>query len=81
MFWSTNKRKRNTKSKTIIVQCPNIIIVLALLGVILKTEDITTQKGDFFTTKNEKGTPDLTSPYVYSLFKIVLMKQIFEKNK
>ena len=31
--------------------------------------------------KVKKGTPDLASPYLHSLFKIVLIKQIFEKNK
>ena len=28
----------------------------------------------------KKGTPNLTSPYVYSLFTFVLIKQIFLKN-
>ena len=40
------------------------------------------QKGHFFTTKKlKRGTPYLTSPYVHCLFIIVLIEQIFERNK
>ena len=52
-------------------------------GVILETEGSVwkIQKRDFFTAKKVKGTPNLTFPYVHSLFAIVLIKQTFEKNK
>ena len=53
-------------------------------GVILETEGSIQkmQKGHFFTSKKLKiGTPNLTSPYVHSIFTVVLIKQIFEKNK
>ena len=35
----------------------------------------------FHYKKVKKGTPNLTSPYIHSLFTIVLIKQIFEKNE
>ena len=34
----------------------------------------------FHYKKVKKGTPNLSSPYVHSLFQIVLIKQIFEKK-
>lgn len=37
--------------------------------------------GTFSLQNGQKGTPNLTSPYVFSLFAIVLVKQIFLKNK
>ena len=40
-----------------------------------------TKKGTFSLQKIKKGTPILASPYLYSLFTIVLIKQSFEKNK
>ena len=40
------------------------------------------QKRALFHYKTvKKGTPNLTSPFVRGHFTIVLMKQIFEKNK
>ena len=53
-------------------------------GVILETEGSVRkiQKRALFHYKTvKKGTPNLTSPFVHGLFTIVLMKQIFEKNK
>ena len=35
----------------------------------------------FHYKKDKKDTPNLTSHYVHSLFTIVLIKQIFQKNK
>ena len=35
----------------------------------------------FHYRKVKKGTHNLTSPYVHSIFSTVLIKQIFEKNK
>ena len=35
----------------------------------------------FHNKKVKKGTPNLTSPYVHSRFTLVLIKQIFEKNR
>ena len=55
-----------------------------LAGVVLETEGSTwkIQKRALFHYKEvKKGTPKLTFPYVHSLFTIVLIKQIFEKNK
>ena len=52
--------------------------------VILETEGSIqkTQKRALFHYKTvKKGTPNLTSSYVHGLFTVVLMKQIFEKNK
>ena len=40
-----------------------------------------TKKGTFSLQKVEKGTANLTSPYVHGLFTVVLIKQVFEKNK
>ena len=34
----------------------------------------------FHYKKVKKGTPNLTSPYIYGFFAILLIKQIFEKN-
>ena len=53
-------------------------------GVILETEGSVRniQKRALFHYKTvKKGTPNLTSPFVRGHFTIVLMKQIFEKNK
>ena len=52
-------------------------------GIILETEGSIRkiQKRVFFQYKKvKKGTPNLTSPYVYSLFTLVFIKQIFEKK-
>ena len=52
-------------------------------GVISETEGSIQkiQKGAILHyRKVKKGTPNLTSPYVHSLFTIILIKQIFEKN-
>ena len=52
-------------------------------GVILETEGSVRkiQKRALFQYKKvKKGTPNLTSPYIHSVFTIVLIKQIFEKN-
>ena len=45
-------------------------MVMMLSGIILETEGHPkdTKKGTFSLQKVKKGTPDLTSPYVYSLF-------------
>ena len=40
-----------------------------------------TKKALFHNKKVIKGTPNLTSPSVHSLFTIVLIKQTSEKNK
>ena len=53
-------------------------------GIILETEGSVQKilKGALFHYKKvKKGTPNLTPPYVHSLFTIVSIKQIFEKNK
>ena len=53
-------------------------------GVILETEGSIwkiQKKGTFSLQKNKKGIPYLTSSYDHSLFAIVLIKQIFEKNR
>ena len=52
-------------------------------GVILETEGSAwkIQKGDFHYKKVKKGTNNLTSPYIHSIFTTVLIKQLFEKNK
>ena len=58
------------------------ILVLIYTGVILKTTGSTqkTQKRALFHYKTDKkGTLNL--PFVYSFFTIILIKQIFEKNK
>ena len=55
-----------------------------ITGIILETEGSVQKilkRALFHYKKVKKGTPNLTSPYVYSLFTIVLIKQIFEKNK
>ena len=40
-----------------------------------------TKRALFYYKTVKKGTPNLTSPYVYSLFStIVLINQIFENN-
>ena len=52
-------------------------------GVILESEGSVQkiQKRALFQYKKvKKGTPNLTSPYVHSIFTIVLIKQIVEKN-
>ena len=40
-----------------------------------------TKRALFHYKKVKKGTPNLTSLCVHSIFTIVLIKQIFEKNK
>ena len=54
-------------------------------GIILETESsirkIQKRALLFHYKKVKKDTPNLTSPYVHSFFTIVLIKQIFEKNK
>ena len=53
-------------------------------GVILETEGNIQkiQKKALYHYKTvKKSTPNLTSPYVYGFFTIVLIKQIFEKIK
>ena len=53
-------------------------------GVILETEGSVwkiQKRALFHYKKIKKGTPNLTSPYDHSLFTIVLIKQIFEKNR
>ena len=40
-----------------------------------------TKKALFHYKKVKKGTPNLTSPFIHSLFTIVLIKKFFEKNK
>ena len=55
-----------------------------ITGIILETEGSVQKilkRALVYYKKVEKGTPNLTSPYVHSLFTIVLIKQIFEKNK
>ena len=63
---------------------------LASRGLILTTGVIVETGGSvrkmqkrtlFHYRKVKKGTPNLTFPYVHSLFTIFLIKQIFEKNK
>ena len=53
-------------------------------GIILETEG-TVQKIQkralFHQKKVKKGTPNLTSPCDHSFFALVLIKQIFEKNR
>ena len=52
-------------------------------GVILESEGSVQkiQKRALFQYKKvKKGTPNLTSRYVHSIFTIVLIKQIVEKN-
>ena len=39
-----------------------------------------TKKATFSLQKVKKGTPNLSYPYVHSLFTIVLIKLIFEKT-
>ena len=59
-------------------------IMLSLFGVVSETEGCIwkIQKGHFFTMKQLKRAPlNLTSSYIHGLFTIVLIKQIFEKNK
>ena len=53
-------------------------------GVILETEGSVQKiqkRALFHYKKIKKGTPNLKSPYDHSLFTIVLIKQIFEKNR
>ena len=53
-------------------------------GVILETEGSVQKiqkKALFHYKKVKKSIPNLTSPYVHSLFTIVLIKQIFEKSR
>ena len=60
------------------------IMQITLTGIILETEGSVwkIQKRALFPYKKiQKSTPNLTSPYVHSLFTIVSIKQIFEKNK
>ena len=48
------------------------------------TNSIKTHLGSpllFYYKTVKKSLPNLTSPYVHGLFTVVLMKQIFEKNK
>ena len=55
-----------------------------ITGIILETEGSVQKilkRALFHYKKVKKGTSDLTSRYAYSLFTIVLIKQIFEKNK
>ena len=61
-----------------------------ITGVIIRTKDYFRNWGQrpkgikralFHCKKVKKGTPNLTSPYVHSLFTVVLIKQICEKNK
>ena len=52
-------------------------------GVILGTEGSVwkiLQRTLFHYKKVKKGSPNLTTPYVHSLFSSVLIKQIFEKK-
>ena len=53
-------------------------------GVTLETEGSfrkIQKRALFHYEKVEKGTPNLISPGVHSLFTAILMKQVFEKNK
>ena len=53
-------------------------------GVIVETEGNVRKmqkRALFHHKKIKKDTPNLTSPYVHSLFTIFLIKQVFEKNK
>ena len=52
-------------------------IILETEGSIRKIQ----QRALFQYKTVKKGTPNLTFPYDHSLFTIVLVKQIFEKNK
>ena len=64
-----------------------MLVYLILLGrseIILETEGSVRKiqkRALLHYKKVKKGTPDLASPYLRSLFTIVLIKQIFEKNK
>ena len=53
-------------------------------GIVLETEGSIRKiqkRALFHYSKVKNDTPNLTSPYVHSFFTIVLIKQIFEKNK
>ena len=52
-------------------------IILETAGRVWKIQ----KRALFSLQKIKKGTPNLISPYGHSLFMIVLIKQIFEKNK
>ena len=55
-----------------------------ITGIILETEGSVQEilkSALFHYKKVKKDTPNLTSPCVHSLFRIVLIKRIFEKNK
>ena len=67
-------------------QCINSIVFkyISQSGVIVETEGNIwkmQKRESFHYKKVKKGTPNLTFPYVYSVFTIFLTKQIFEKNK
>ena len=67
-------------------QCINSIVFkyISQSGVIVETEGNIwkmQKREPFHYKKVNKGTTNFTSPYVYSLFTIFLIKQIFEKNK
>ena len=58
-------------------------VMMSITMIILETEGSIQkiQKRVLFHYKKvKKGTPNLTSSYIHSLFTIVLMKQIFEKK-
>ena len=52
-------------------------VILETVGSVRKIQ----KKGTFSLQKVKKGTANLTSPYVHGLFTVVLIKQVFEKNK
>ena len=52
-------------------------IILETVGGVQKIQ----KRALFHYKKVKKGTTNLTSPYIHSLFTTVLIKQIFEKNK
>ena len=52
-------------------------IILEIEGSVQKIQ----KRAHFQYKKVKKGTLNLTSPFVYSLFTLVLTKQIFEKNR
>ena len=53
------------------------VVIVETEGSIRKMQ----KRSRFHYKKVKKGTPNLTSPYLHSLFTNFLIKQIFEKNK
>ena len=58
-----------------------MLLTWVILDTAESVQEISFSRAPFHYKKVKKGTHNFTSPYVHRFFAIVLIKQIFEKNK